>query len=206
MRVDGDAVAVTSAAQRAVLAALARDAGRVVPVDRPIGVVWRDGPPARALTSLRSHVSRLRNALTAYVIAARSGGYALTLAADRVDAHRFDRLVERATSLADVDAALELWRGEPFGELTDHPFFASESARLREVHTQALVRRAAMLLDASQPDEAVTGLQALVADQVLREPAWILLLRALHRAGRQAEAVAAAGRYRQRMTAEGLEP
>lgn len=206
VRVDGDAVDVASTAQRAVLAALARSAGQVVPFDRLTAVVWGGDPPARALTSLRSHVSRLRGALTADVIAARDGGYALTLDPNRVDARRFDRLVADAASLADLDAALGLWRGEPFGEFGEHPFFAAESARLREVHAQARERRAAMLLDASRPGDAVADLQAVVAEHPVREPAWMLLLRALHGAGRQAEAVAAAGRYRERLTHEGLEP
>ena len=205
-RVDGEMTTIASRAQRAVLAAVARDVGRVVPAERLVGLVWGDDPPMQPVTSLRSHVSRLRATLQADVVAADHGGYVLTVDRAHVDACRFERQVARSESLALLDDALGLWRGEPFGEFGDLPFFAPERARLRELHLQARERRCAMLIDASRPEDAVADLQALVAAHSLREPPAVLLVRALHAAGRQAEAVAAAGRYRQHMVAEGLEP
>src|SRR5215469_6411700 len=79
--------------QRAVLALLLLEAGRVVPAERLIEQLWRGEPPAGAAVTLRSYVSRLRGLLAPdAALVARGGGYVLTLGAGRVDAVEFERL------------------------------------------------------------------------------------------------------------------
>jgi DNA-binding response OmpR family regulator len=63
VRRDGDPLELGGPQQRAVLAHLVLEAGRVVPVDRLISRVWGDEPPAAALGTLQSYISRLRRAL-----------------------------------------------------------------------------------------------------------------------------------------------
>jgi len=77
--------------QRAVLALLVVEAGRVVPAGRLIEELWRGDPPPGAATTLRSYVSRLRGLLAPdATLVALGGGYLLTLGSGRVDAVEFE--------------------------------------------------------------------------------------------------------------------
>ena len=100
--VDGRIVAVGHLRQRCVLAALLVDANRVVPVERLVDRVWGEHPPQRVRGTLRSYVSRLRQALCAVdvVVSRRAGGYVLTVDPMVVDLHRFDHLMARRVSPA----------------------------------------------------------------------------------------------------------
>ena len=187
---DGEVVVPGSRAQRLLLAAMAHARGRVVPSTQLALLVWGDDPPARPRDALKSHVSRLRRALPADVITGEAAGYALTLDRQQLDVHRFERGLGSAADPGDIDAALRLWRGRPYGEFADHEHFAGEVARLTELHAQGRLRRADLLLAAHRDDEAAAAYTALVAEEPLREAAWTGLLSSLHAAGRQAEATA----------------
>ncbi|WP_309500704.1 AfsR/SARP family transcriptional regulator, partial [Streptomyces shenzhenensis] len=84
--------------QRAVLALLVVARGSVVTRDRLVEGVWGGTPPRRATAALHSHVSHLRRCLEperaararGSVIVSEGAGYALRLAADAVDAWRFE--------------------------------------------------------------------------------------------------------------------
>src|SRR4029079_12805722 len=96
--------------QRAVLALLALDAGRVVTLDRIVDVLWGDAAPERAEVSIRSYVSHLRRALAPHtdtdpIIEFRRPGYVLHLPPDAVDVVAFERRVE--------DARRRLDEGDP---------------------------------------------------------------------------------------------
>src|SRR5689334_5298642 len=83
--------------QRHVLAALAVDAGRRVPVETLVDRVWGAEPPAGARRSLQFHVSRVGRLLEragAARVDGGSGGYVLRVEPDQVDILRFRRLVE----------------------------------------------------------------------------------------------------------------
>jgi DNA-binding SARP family transcriptional activator len=205
-RADGRHVEITSRTQRILLAALAQARGAPVPTDRLAWLVWGDTPPHRAAQSLKSHLSRLRRTLGEDVIAARSPGYALDLPPEAIDVHRFEAGIRDARSLQALDEALALWRGTPFGELADNEQLAGEVARLTEQHLTGRLRRAELLADAGRHDDAIGDLRALAAEVPLDERARIALVTALHRAGRQADAIAAADRYRADAAEVGLEP
>jgi len=199
-------IALGSRAQRALLAALAHARGRAVPIQELITLLWGDAQPASAHKTLKSHVSRLRRTLREDVVVSQPPGYALTLPLDRLDVHRFERDVQAASSVGEIEAALALWRGRPYGELADHEHVAGEVARLVELHAQARLRRAELLLAAGRSEQAAAAYKELTTEDPLREAAWIGVLRALHTMGRQAEATTEARSYRELTAEVGLEP
>ena len=202
----GEVVVPGSRAQRVLLAAMVHARGRSVSRSELALLVWGDDPPARPHDALKSHVSRLRRALSADVIDGQAAGYALTLDREQLDVHRFERGLGPTAGLGDIDAALGLWRGRPYGEFADQEHFAGEVARLTELHAQGRLRRADLLLAVHRHDEAAAAYTELVAEEPLREAAWTGLLRSLHAAGRQAEATAEARHYRELLRDVGLDP
>jgi len=165
----GRDVALGGPRQRAVLALLALDAGRVVPAGRLVEEVWRGRPPLGAAKTLRSYVSRLRSALAPEVaVVARGGGYALGADAGQLDVARFERLVaEGRAALGGGEAvaagnrfreALALWRGLAFAGVAEVEPLAREGARLEELRLAAVEGR----LEA----DLATGLHAEVAGEL----------------------------------------
>src|SRR5256886_16162239 len=82
--------------QRALLALLLLDAGRVVSVDRIVDALWGERPPKTAPTSLQNFVSHLRKVLGADVLVTRPPGYLLQIAPEQLDLERFKTLVDDA--------------------------------------------------------------------------------------------------------------
>ena len=204
--------------QRAVLALLLVEAGQVVPAGRLIEELWRGAPPPGAAVTLRSYVSRLRALLVPdATLVARGGGYVLTLGPGRLDAVEFERLAgggraalaagEAAAAANRFGEALGLWRGAALADVTEVQALALEAARLEELRLAALEGRIEADLALGQQVEVTGELQRLVAEYPLRERLWWLLVLALYRAGRQADALAAYRRARAMLASElGLEP
>jgi DNA-binding SARP family transcriptional activator len=204
--------------QRAVLALLALDAGRVVPAGRLVEELWRGRPPLGAAKTLRSYVSRLRSALAPEVaVVARGGGYVFTLGSGRLDADEFERLVaEGRAALGGAEAvaagnrfraALGLWRGPALADVAEVEPLAREAARLEELRLAAVEGRLEADLAAGSHAEVAGELERLVGEHPLRERLWRLLMLALYRGGRQADALAAYQRARAVLAGElGLEP
>ena len=212
---DGDRrVALGGARQRALLGMLLLHANEVVSSDRLIEELWPGEGLAEGSKALQVAVSRLRKALGAgELIVTRPPGYQLQVEPERLDLRRFEeRLADGRRLLAEGDAeaaadelthALELWRGEPLADLAYESFCQSEISRLEELRITALEDRFAADLELGRHAELVAELRDLVARQPLRERLQAQLIRALYRAGRQAEALEA---YQQARTAlvEGL--
>ena len=204
--------------QRAVLALLVLEAGRVVPAGRLVEELWRGSPPPGAATTLRSYVSRLRSALgPEAAVVARGGGYAISTGPDGLDARRFERLVAagrdalaggRAVAAgARFREALGLWRGPALADVLEVESLALEAARLEELRVAAVEARIEADLAAGLHAEVTGELERLVAEYPLRERLWCLLMLALYRGGRQADALDAYRRARAMLTDElGLEP
>ncbi len=211
--------------ERALLGVLLVRAGSSVSSEELVELLWPQGPPPTASATLRSHVSRLRRRLHPdappgsrhSVLHRVAGGYRLTPELDAVDSHRFDRLIrDGQEALADGEpriaalhlrSALALWRGQPFGDLRYEPFAASEAERLEERRAAAMELLAAAEIRLGHSTEAVALLQALVGADPFREAAWALLIEALYRLGRRAEALREYARARQILKAElGVEP
>ena len=210
--------------QRAVLALLLMEHGRVVSVDRMIDQLWRGEPPPRAIASLQAYVSNLRRVLEpgrarrapARILVSAPPGYALRLPDEAVDAWRFESLLSAARKAArdqpararhDLDQALALWRGPAYAEFADEEWAAAEVARLTEQHLAAQEAWAEIALRTGAAVEAVPAAEALVRQQPLREGSWRLLALSLWACDRQADALAELRRARRTLRDElGLEP
>jgi predicted ATPase/DNA-binding SARP family transcriptional activator len=211
-------VALGGPRQRAVLALLLLDAGRVVPAGRLVEDLWRGGAPPGAATTLRSYVSRLRAVLGADApLLARGGGYLIEVSPGQLDVHRFERLVaggqaalgggEAAVAGSRFGEALALWRGRALADVADVEPLALEAARLEELRLIALEGRAEADLAMGMHAQAAGELESLVAEYPLRERLWRLLVLALYRCERQSDALAAYRRARSMLATElGLEP
>jgi len=204
--------------QRAVLALLLVDAGRVVPADYLAEVLWRGTPPPGAGKTLRSYVSRLRSLLGPdATLTGRGGGYVITVGPDRVDAARFERLVgagrdalsrgEAAAAAGRFAEALALWRGRALADVAEVEPLAREAARLEELRVVAEEGRIEADIERGLGAEVTGQLEQLVAGYPVRERLWRLLVLALYRAERQADALAAYRRARAVLAEElGIEP
>ncbi|WP_370963040.1 BTAD domain-containing putative transcriptional regulator [Amycolatopsis sp. cg9] len=190
--------------QERILAALLLDAGRVVPVARLVDVVWDGEPPATAARQVRNLTTALRRTLVAAgagedVLTADGPGFTLRPAA-------FDlREFEAHASRGDFRDALACWRGPALAGL-DSAALRPDAERLQERRLAVLEQCLAAEVDHGDGD-AVAELTALVAEHPLREGAVGLLMRALHRAGRQADAIDAYQRAKRRLAVElGISP
>jgi WD40 repeat protein/DNA-binding SARP family transcriptional activator len=223
VRGDDGPIDLPSPLERALLAHLVARAGRTVSTDELIDTLWRDTPPRTAAKALQNHVLRLRNVLeperdgSPVLLVTDASGYRLDVADDAVDARRFERLVglgRRAYQEGRVDAAaktladaLALWRGPAYAGLESTQFGSTEARRLEELRLVALEDRIAADLDLGRARETVAELESLVHEHPLRERFWQLLVLALYRADRQADALAAYSRARDVLDEElGVEP
>ncbi len=198
-------VGLGSIQQRALLALLLVHAPEVVSVDRLIDELWGERPPATASHAVQVHVSAIRKTLNNAtagdgLAVIRSGsGYALEVDPERVDATRFEGLVAAAQrALVDTpvtasrlfEEALGLWRGSPLAEL-EFEFAVRERERLEALHAVALEGQVEARLACGEHREVIGTITGLVASNPLREGPRRLLMLALYRAGRHAEALAA---------------
>lgn len=221
-RAAGQPLALGPPKQRAVFAALAVDAGRPVRVETLVDRVWEDPPPAEARNALYAHIMRIRRLLdraaeldgSAARLDRRPAGYLLELDSDRVDLHRFQRLVDQARDGRYDDTqrvtllrqALDLWRGDPVADLSGG-WFARLRDGLQQHRLAAVVAWARAELRLGNHDAVLGRLSDLVVDHPLVEPLVAVSMQALHAAGRGAEALAHYAVTRARLAEElGTDP
>ena len=210
---EGRTIPLAGAKQRSLLALLLLARGRALSTDTLIDEVWGGSPPGSALKSVQVYVSQLRTALGDGRVVRRERGYALIVAAGELDADRFEELVRSATGVAPEAAAarlreaLALFRGDPLADLSLEPWAQPEIARLEERRFAVLEARIDADLALGGHRELVPELDALVAAHPFREHLLELLVLALYRSGRQAEALEAYRRGAARLRTElGLDP
>ncbi|WP_133905180.1 AfsR/SARP family transcriptional regulator [Actinophytocola oryzae] len=206
--------------QRTVLATLGLNVERVTSMDGLIAAVWGEEPPETARGQIQVCISGLRKQLAeaghADAIRTVPPGYRLELHADDVDTLAFARLVTTATEAADtgrtadaVDAlrtALALWRG-PALDGVDSEVVRRGATALDEQRLTAIEERVRLDLALGQHQQLVSELHALVNDHPLRERLHELLMIALYRSGRSAEALNAYRHARDVLIEEiGVEP
>lgn len=217
--VDGVPARIGSAKQWAVLAALALEAGTVVPAGRLVDVLWGDEPPPSGGTTVRGLVHRLRKSLGdgADALHGQGSGYVLAVPAEAVDATLFgqraaagrDALARTEPSVAveHLRVAVALWRGPALGELATLPAFAATASRLDAALLDATEDLVEAELALGRPGDALARVEAHLAVAPLRERAWGQLMLALYRLGRQADALAAYQRVRSTLVDDlGIEP
>ncbi|HEX7302777.1 BTAD domain-containing putative transcriptional regulator [Lentzea sp.] len=168
----GAVLTVAAPRQRALLAMLALDAGRIVGHDRLVDGLYPD-PPAGAANALQSQVSRLRRTVPGLVVEHHPAGYRLAADPSDVDAHRCVALLEAGRGAE----ALRLWRGEALADV-DAPFAAQARQQLTEV-----------LIACTLSGGTEKHLRHLLAEHPLREDVRATLMRVLHHDGRTPEAL-----------------
>ncbi|MBO4274076.1 AfsR/SARP family transcriptional regulator [Microbispora triticiradicis] len=193
--------------QRAALCVLAARAGRIVTKDALIGGLWGDRPPNTAEQSVYTYIAGLRRVLETTApgrrgpyttLISRSRGYVLERGAVEADVGDFERHLAEARRLQaaedprgvlrNLDAASDCWKGPALCGVPG-PFAEAERVRLEELRLTALEDRAGALLDLELHQDAVAALTELVAEAPLRERTRDLLMLALYRSGRQADAL-----------------
>ena len=216
VRLDGEARDVPAGKQRALLALLALRVPQALGAETIAEALWPGADPARASRSVQVTVSRLRRSLGpgGGAVETLATGYRLAVAADAIDAQRFERLVGAATSERDpaasrrlLDEALALWRGAALADVAFESFAQGEIARLEELRLVALEQRADACIAQGEHALVVPELEQLTADHPARERLLSLLMTALYRCGRQADALAVFDGGRRRLDEElGLQP
>jgi DNA-binding SARP family transcriptional activator len=217
----GEPVALGGPRQRAVLAILAMNANRTVPLESLIRGLWGERPSGGAANTVQVYISRFRRALALAAGGARPAGgihlerqgpgYVLRLPADEIDLDRFETLIERGrrqvasaprAAAGTLREALDLWRGGALLEFAGMPFAEPEIIRLDELHRGAVGSRIDADLALGRHVDLLAELEVLTAQYPLDEQVHGQFVLALYRAGRQADALTALRGLRSRMSAE----
>ncbi|MFG1704467.1 BTAD domain-containing putative transcriptional regulator [Nonomuraea sp. M3C6] len=219
VRVGAGWTRVAAAQQRVVLAVLLVHAGRTVSRDQLTDAVWGDRPPRTAANTVAAYVLRLRRLLGGEVLLTRGRGYELAAGEGDIDADVFERsLVSGRGELrrgrieagaARLAQAMRLWHGPgpALADLPEVPALAARATHLEQLRLGAVEDHAGALLDLNRHDDVVDELRRLAEESPLRERRWALLMTALARCGRRAEALETYQRARRVLQAElGVEP
>jgi predicted ATPase/DNA-binding SARP family transcriptional activator len=197
----GEPVDVGPAKCQAVLAALALSVGSAVPVSRLVELVWGQEPPRTADKTLQSYVTRLRKGLGHTSIIRTGAAYRLAVDTEAVDVARFQRRLDAG----DISGALGEWTGTPLAGLDPGGLSAVVDGLIEqwlgavEIDLEHQVE--------TEPAATIGMLTELTARYPFREQLWALLMTALYRVGRQADALAAYRRARQHLVDQlGVEP
>ncbi len=220
---DGVGLDVGGAQPRAVLAMLLAASGRIVPVDTIIEDLWDEQPPASAMGTLQSYISRLRRQLEpntntkGRVLSWEPPGYRLDIDPTNVDFRHFEHLADLGRQQLDdndpntardtLTDALPLWRGPALLEFLDHDWARPLATRLEERRLTATEDRHRAELTLGRHSAIIGELTELVSQHPLREQLWANLAIALYRSGRQSDALRAIDDMRTTLRDElGIDP
>jgi predicted ATPase/DNA-binding SARP family transcriptional activator len=200
----GERVELTGWLRRALISYLTLHAGELTRASQICDELWQPDAEVDRAKVLRTIIWQLRKLLPVGqdepdLIVTRSGGYRLDIPWDHVDVGRFEGLVDEAGQAAAagdrrravdaLDEGLRQWRGPAFEDVADQPWAAAAANRLELLRLQSLEQRAELLLGLGEHLRAVGPLETLAGEHPLRERFWELLMLALYRSGRQAEAL-----------------
>jgi predicted ATPase/DNA-binding SARP family transcriptional activator len=222
---DGEPLDLGGPKQRALLAILLIEPDRVVTTDKLIENLWPDRAPGKPETAIQGYVSQLRKVLeperasgTPFeVLVTDPSGYRMHIEPDSLDTELFVRLLDagraalarkhpREASMQ-FTKALDLWHGSPLAEFGELPWAASERTRLEELRLLCLEEQIEAELDLGRHNEVIGDLASLIGREPLRERPRGQLMRALYRAGRQADALDAYHQARKTLSEElGIDP
>ena len=212
----GSPIEVPGDRQRALLALLALAYPRPVTSSRLIEELW-DGSDTIGETNLQVVVSRLRKEIGSKSIKTVSGGYQLDVPTGSVDIGRFRQNTKRGRQLLTLGhpgqaaeafrQALAQWRGQAMSDLQDFRFAAATEVTLESERIDVVEWLMEAELEAGDHHMVAGELAGLAESHPTRERLWFLLMLALYRSGRQAEALRTYDRVRKMLGEElGLEP
>ncbi|WP_067168642.1 AfsR/SARP family transcriptional regulator [Microtetraspora niveoalba] len=206
MTVDGAPLAGVAPRHRAVLAYLLLNAGRVIGIERLVDAMWGHDRPDTARSQIHASITAIRKVLRAAgavgLLETRAGGYVARPEPGQVDAQEFTELA----AAGELREALDLWSGEMLADVRAH-YVAGVRELWNDRRLSAYERMVEGELAAGRHGDLLDELAAQVAANPLREKLNGHLVLALHRAGRQADALAAARSYRTALADEqGLDP
>ena len=217
---EGAVVEVAERQLRLLLVSLVAADGEPVSADALIDRLWDGEIPADPKKVLRSKVSRLRAVMDRAAPDGRDllrftpAGYRLAVAAEDVDAGRFRRALDEAGRVRDtqqrlqvLEGAMQLWRGEPFGEAGDEIWLASAAAELQELRGDVVETLAVTLLELGAPERALTHASNGIRRYPTRERLAGAVMLAMYRVGRQADALEFYESFRRRLADDlGVDP
>lgn len=208
IRADGSTIRLPSAAQRRLVCALAMRSGTVVSAE------WLADAFGLTPGALRMTVSRLRNLLGEGSIVTEATGY--TLHAGSLDVREFEAAAAEAGRGIEGDlraqcevlsGALALWRGGAYSEFESEEWARAEALRLEELRAGVEERLAALLTELGEFSRAIATASVLVARHPYNDMPRALLMDALHRSGRRADALREFQAFRRLLAEEiGTEP
>ncbi len=211
-------LAIGGVKRQGVLVALLLRAGEMVSTDRLVETLWGESPPRSAPSNVRTYVSDLRRVLAGTAELNSVGvGYRIEVDPGEVDLHVFHRLAdegeaavragEHEHAVAVLTRALGLWRGRAFGGVELAPWVDAAATALDDRRWAVLSALVEALTETGRREDAIGILREMVAERPLAEGTWALLVGALHRAGRTADALTVFGKAREVLRAElGLDP
>ena len=214
---EGGVIPLTGKKQRALLTLLLLHANQVVSADVLTEELWDSDSPDAGRAALRVRIHELRKLLPDDVLQTSAPGYVVRVDPDGLDLHRFEQLLDEGRRSLEAGAAgdaslvlgeaLALWRGPPLADVAGERFAQAAASRLEELRLVALELRLEAEMARGRHAEAAAELESLVGEHPLREQLCRLLMLALYRSGRQAEALDAYRRARDVLSGElGLEP
>jgi DNA-binding SARP family transcriptional activator/basic membrane lipoprotein Med (substrate-binding protein (PBP1-ABC) superfamily) len=221
VRAEAGDIELGSPKQRSVLAVLLLHANEVVPTDRIIDLVWGENPPRTAEHSVQIYISELRKALangsSADLIDTRAPGYVINVPPENVDTLKFERLVrdglaavradDPARGRAKLEEALDTWTGQPLADFAYEDFAQGYIRSLTELKSDALEALAGLELEQGDLEAARERASRAIDADPLREGPHRVMMLALYRSGRQAEALRHYTAYNELLTDElGIEP
>ncbi|MEV0012838.1 AfsR/SARP family transcriptional regulator [Streptomyces sp. NPDC051840] len=227
-RENGVSVVPTAAKPRQILALLALQSDRVVPVGTLMEEIWGEDIPRSAATTLQTYILQLRRKISAAidgdparqakdVLVTQHGGYLLQVQPGQVDAHEFGQLTASGRAAHEagdhyaasdlLGRALKMWQGPALVDVRVGTVLELEVLRMEEDRMAALERRIDADLVIGRHSEIVPELRVLVARHPMHENFCAQLMTALHRSGGAWRALEAYQRLRVTLVAElGLEP
>ncbi|MFC7331515.1 AfsR/SARP family transcriptional regulator [Marinactinospora rubrisoli] len=228
VQMNGTGRTPTAPKLRNVLAMLIVHADQVVPVTALMRELWDDEPPASGLTTLQTYILNLRKLLAALtcrpaarvaetLLLTRAGGYQLTTAHAGLDLHRYHELAaagrralgsgDHPAALAHLSGALNLWRGPALVDIPTGRILESKRRQYEESRLVLLEYLLDTQLHLGMYHEALTELAALTTQNPLHEGLHAQYMRALHLAGRRAQALETFHSLRTTLVTElGLDP
>jgi DNA-binding SARP family transcriptional activator/tetratricopeptide (TPR) repeat protein len=204
-----------------LLGLLLLEAGKSIPTERLVDLLWDADPPPTAVAALHTHMARLRKLLDPDAtgslgirLATADQGYRADVDPESVDVHRFTTLVAEARRSSDprrraefLRAALGLWRGELLEDCATDALRRRIGVDLAELRWATIEQAVETDLERGGHQDVIGELIALTEQNPWRERLWGLLALAYYRGDRQADALETLAKARTHLAEQlGLEP